>query len=257
MSKRKAKVIEVKPQTAAIYVRVSTDEQIEAQGLDVQLDMCQTYAQAYKLPIFKVYSEEGVSGAKPADKRPALSELMQAAHKGEFNTLIVPAIDRLGRDLGVFLKIWDELEAAGIKIILVKERLETDSPSGLLMRNILATFADYERAVIRERTMGGRRKRAARDGERGGTLPFGYTRHGQADVRKDKASAAIVTQIFTLRKQGLTMQAIANKLNAQGLKTQRGGNWHGSSVKIILDNEPKYRGGSMNGSPINWPVILK
>lgn len=257
MSKRKAQTIVTKPHAAAIYIRVSTTDQIDAQGLDVQLDMCQTYAQAYKLPIFKVYSDEGVSGAKPADKRPALSELMQAAHAGKFDTLIVPAIDRIARDIRVCLDIWDAIEAAGIKIIVIKEHVETGTSSGLLMRNMLITFADYERELIRERTTAGRRVRAAKDGERGGTLPFGYTRHGQADVRKEKSEAATVKQIFALRADKLTMQGIADKLNAQGIKPRKGEKWHGSSVKIILDNEPKYRGGSINGSPVNWPVILE
>lgn len=256
MSKKRMKPVVTK-QIAAIYIRVSTDDQIDAQGLDVQRDMCETYAQAYKLPILRVYSDEGVSGAKPAHKRPELSKLIEAAKNGEFNTLIAPAIDRLGRDLRVFLAVWDELEEAGIKIILVKERIETDSPSGLLMRNILATFADYERAVIKERTTSGRRARASKDGERGGTLPLGYKRHGQADVRKDKEGVAIVKQIFTLRSQGLTMQQIADKLNDQNIKTQRGKIWHGSSIRAVLLNEPKYKGGTMNGSAVTWPVILK
>jgi site-specific DNA recombinase len=244
-------------QRAAIYLRVSTDEQVEAYGLDVQLEQCRTYAQAFSIPVWNVFTDDGISGAKAVDKRPALSALLDAAKRGEFNQLIVPAIDRLARNLRLFLQIWDELEAAGIKIILVKERLETDSASGLLMRNILAVFADYERELIKERTTGGRRARAKVDGERGGSLPMGYRRvaSGQFDI--EPLAAGLVRHIFALRKDGNTFATIADKLNSQGFTTQRGKQWHGTSVREIILNEPKYRGSvNINGSEKYWPVIL-
>lgn len=252
----KAKKTEAK-QRAAVYLRVSTDEQLDGFGLDVQRASCEQYAAAYKIPIHRVYADEGVSGAKPISKRPALADLLEAAQRGEFNQIIVPAIDRLARNLKLFLQIWDTLEDSGLKIILVKERLETDTASGMLMRNILATFADYEREVIKERTTGGRRARARVDGERGGTLPLGYIRiaSGQFDI--EPIAAGLVRHIFNLRKSGLTFAAVADLLNSEGYTTQRGKQWHGSSVREIILNEPKYRGAvSMNGADKSWPRIL-
>lgn len=242
---------------AAIYTRVSTDEQVEAYGLDVQRANCEQYASAYSIPVCKVYSDEGVSGAMPMDKRPALSALIEAARRGEFNQVIVPAIDRLARDLKVFLNVWDELESIGLKIILVKERLETDSATGMLMRNIMATFADYERALISERTTGGRRARARIDGERGGSLPMGYIRTEPGKFGVDPLAAGLVRHIFTLRNAGNSYHAIAALLNAEGFTTQRAAGWAAASVRTIVLNETKYRGAAMNESPINWPIILE
>lgn len=241
---------------AAIYARVSTDEQIEGFGLDVQRANCEQYAAAYNIPVCNVYTDEGISGAKPVDKRPALSALMDAARAGEFNQVIVPAIDRLARDLKLFLNIWDDLEALGLKIILVKERLETDSATGMLMRNIMATFADYERALISERTTGGRRARAKTDGERGGSLPMGYLRTAPGKFGVDPLAAGLVRHIFSLRNAGNSYHVIAALLNAEGFTTQRGAQWAAASVRTIVLNEAKYKGASINESPVCWPVIL-
>lgn len=243
-------------QCAAIYTRVSTDEQIEGFGLDVQRAACEQYASAYSIPVCNIYADEGVSGTKPVAKRPQLSALIEAARRGEFNQVIVPAIDRLARDLKLFLNIWDDLEAIGLKIILVKERLETDSATGLLMRNIMATFADYERGLIRERTTGGRRARAKIDGERGGSLPMGYIRTAPGKFGVDHIAAGLVRHIFKMRTDGLSYHAIAALLNTEGYTTQRGAIWAAASVRTIILNESKYRGSQMNNSPINWPVIL-
>lgn len=242
---------------AAIYLRVSTDEQVEGFGLDVQKANCEQYAAAFNIPVCKVYSDEGVSGTKPIAKRPGLTALIEAAQRGEFNAVIVPAIDRVARKLKLFLDIWDVLESSGLKIIVVKERFETDSAAGMLMRNILATFADYERSVISERTTGGRRARARTDGERGGSLPLGYIRKASGMFDVDSDRAAIVRHIFDLRRLSISYSAIAALLNAEGHTTQRGHVWHASSVREIVLNEAKYRGALMNGSSVHYPVILE
>ncbi|MBA3868599.1 MAG: recombinase family protein [Anaerolineae bacterium] len=241
---------------AAIYLRVSTDEQVEGFGLEVQQANCEQYANAFGIPVCRIFMDEGVSGTKPINKRPALSALLEAAQRGEFNQVIVPAIDRVARQLKLFLDIWDVLEVTGLKIIVVKERFETDSAAGMLMRNILATFADYERAVIRDRTTGGRRKRAQKDGERGGTLPMGYKRLASGKFAVDEHGASVVRTIFSLRGDKQSYGAIAGILNAKGYITQRGKQWHASSVREIVLNEGKYNGALMNGSAVQWPAIL-
>ena len=81
-------------------------------------------------------------------------------------------------------------------------------------------------------------------------------KYAKGTIHKDVDGARVVKQIFALRAKGLTMLAIADELNAQGLVTQRGKVWHGSSVRAVLLNEQKYKGGSMNGSQVTWPVLL-
>jgi len=241
---------------AAIYLRVSTDEQVEGYGLDVQRASCEQYAAAYSIPVCNVYTDEGISGAKPVDKRPALSALMDAARAGEFNQVIVPAIDRMARDLKLFLDIWDELETIGLKIILVKERLETGTATGELMRNVMASFAGYERRLISERTTGGRRARAKVDGERGGSLPYGYIRTEPGKFGVDPLAAGVIRKVFKLHAQRLSLRAIAAQLNSEGFAPQRGKQWYAPSVRKLILNEAKYRGAPMNESPVCWPVVL-
>jgi len=110
---------------------------------------------------------------------------------------------------------------------------------------MLAAVAEFERDLIVERTTAGRNQRGKVDGDKGGKIPYGYKRSADGVV-VDTSKAEMVKQIFDLRKQGLTLRAIADKVNGVSFR----------GVKIILDNEAAYRGGARNDSPVKWPTIL-
>ena len=121
---------------------------------------------------------------------------------------------------------------------------------------MFASLAELDRDNIVQRTTEGRDARGRIDGERGGRVPMGYTRTEEGvEIVPDEAE--IVRQIFSKRGAGATLTVIADGLNKQGIKTRRGGKWHASSVRQILMNEDKYRGGFRWESEIRWPVILE
>ena len=241
----------------AIYTRVSTDEQVKGFGLQVQRDKCIKTAAAKDLEITHEYTDEGISGTLGEKHRSGLAALMAAIDAGEVKTLIVPSMDRLARSATMLLILKQKLDDADIAFISCKESIDTSTPMGIAMMQMVAVFAELDKNIVVERLQDGKRARRNKDGEQGGPLPLGYLRiDGQIAVEPDEA--AIVRQIFELRQQGLILQAIADTLNTQDIKSKQGGKkWYPSSVRQILIAEDKYRGGFRCKSPVYWPAILE
>lgn len=241
--------------TAAIYLRVSTEEQIDGFGLQAQLAACKGYALALGYEVTAIYEDAGLSGSLGVNDRPALKALIRDCDSGKFGAIFVAAIDRLSRKASLLLSIWDSIEEKGVAIVSIKERIDTSTPSGRFMRTMFAGVAELERETIKERTTAGRNERAKKDGEKGGRLPLGYTRvNGIIEI--DIPNAWIVDLIFELRNNGATLTAIATALNEKGAPTSRNGRWYASNVREVLLNEEKYRGGKRGDSEVNWPVLL-
>ena len=136
-----------------------------------------------------------------------------------------------------------------------KESLDTSTPQGSFVLTIFAGLAQLERDTIVERTTAGRNARGRVDGERGGRVPLGYTRTDDGP-KVDADTAELVRRIFTLRKAGATLTAIADALNADGIPTARNGQWHASSVRVVLGNADAYTGGTRGASDARWPRII-
>jgi len=134
---------------AAIYARVSTADQ----NPDLQLDELERYADARGLSVVARFVDHGVSGAKSS--RPELDALMAAAQLRKFDALLVWKLDRLGRSLHHLLTVAGEFEALGVDLIVLDDGIDTTTPAGKLFFQIRGAFAEYERALIRERTIAG------------------------------------------------------------------------------------------------------
>lgn len=242
---------------ALIYLRVSTDEQAtDGYGLDAQRLQCTAYAQAFGLQVVDTFIDDGISGTKDASGRPALARAIELAKSGGFDILITASLDRIARNALLLLSLWDSFEALGISIVCVKERIDTSTAVGRLMRTVIAAIAEFERDTIVARTTAGRNERGKIDGEKGGRVPLGYRRIPGDGVEVDDEAARLVRNIFALRRMGYKMQPIADALNNMGVTTPRGHKWHSSSVKVVLDNEAIYRGARRGDSSVHWQPIL-
>lgn len=241
---------------AALYLRVSTAHQANARyGLDVQRESGMAYAAANGLTVTAVYEDRGRSGTKDETKRPGLAALLAAIEAGEIDSVIVMALDRIGRNAGLVLNIVERIIAAGVVLISVKENINTAALIDEFVLMLHAGLAQLERDNIVERTTAGRDLRGKLDGEKGGRIHFGYVRSGDT-VEIDDPSANIVRDIFALRHMGLTLRAIAANLTERGISPPKGTAWYASSVKSILSNETAYRGGNRGESHVAWPCIL-
>lgn len=240
---------------AIIYTRVSTEEQAtDGYGLEVQIELARNYARLYEYEVIAEYSDPGISGTKDVDERPGLMATLEAARAKSFDVLILPSLDRLARRGALGLKLYDEFESVGVAIAAVKERLDTTTPTGRLMRTFFLGLAEFERDLIVERTTAGRNARGRRDGDRGGRMPMGYIRANGISV--DHERATMVKAIFALYDKGMSMQAIARYLNNIDYPTPRGKRWHASSVREIIIRRLVYQGSNRGESPVTWPKIL-
>ena len=248
----------------AIYLRVSTEEQTKGYGLEAQRSQCRAMATVKGWQVVQEFADEGISGAKDEVKRPGLKGLIDSAESGEIQAVIIAALDRLGRDTRLILRLVDELNQHSCQIVSCKESIDTTTPTGQFILTVFAGLAQMERDTIAQRLTGGRREREKKDGERGGWLPFGYERTYRLiederifdGVIIHEAQARTVRSIFSLRHAGETLRGIAEHLNANSITTQRGGKWYASSVRVVLENKAIYQGGLRGTSQVAWPAIL-
>ena len=148
---------------AVLYLRVSTVEQTTA-NQDREL---RAIASRMGCDVTKVYRDHGISGAKGRDKRPAFDQLCKAAARREFDLVMAWSVDRLGRSLQDLVAFLGELHALGVDLFLHQQGLDTTTPGGKAMFQMMGVFAEYERAIIQERVRAGLR-RARAEGTRSG-----------------------------------------------------------------------------------------
>ena len=139
---------------AVLYLRVSTLDQTVA---NQERDLRQV-AEHAGWEIVHVYKDHGISGAKGKDERPAFNALHKAAARREFDVVMAWSVDRLGRSLQDLVGILSELHAAGVDLFLHQQGLDTTTPAGKAMFQMLGVFAEFERSIIQERVRAGLRR---------------------------------------------------------------------------------------------------
>lgn len=136
---------------AALYLRVSTDEQTTE---NQQRELAQAAARA-GWEITAVYRDEGISGAKGRDKRPGLDAMLKDATRRKFDVVMAWSVDRLGRSLQDLVGLLTELHGSNIDLFLHQQAIDTTTPAGRAMFQMMGVFAEFERAMIRDRVKAG------------------------------------------------------------------------------------------------------
>jgi DNA invertase Pin-like site-specific DNA recombinase len=139
---------------AAMYLRVSTLDQTTAN----QERELREVAERAGWQIVKVYKDHGISGAKDRDGRPAFDALCKAATAREFDVVMAWSVDRLGRSLKDLIAFLGELHATGVDLFLRQQGLDTSTPAGKAMFQMMGVFAEFERSMIQERVRAGLRR---------------------------------------------------------------------------------------------------
>ena len=138
---------------AAIYLRVSTDEQARTGlGLDAQEERGRAYLVTKGWSLEGVYRDEGVSGATDLPKRPEASRLLEGVRAGRVDAVVVAKLDRLGRRTSGVLETVEYLGARGVDFVSVEEGFDTSTSAGRFVMRILASVAELERDVTIDRT---------------------------------------------------------------------------------------------------------
>jgi DNA invertase Pin-like site-specific DNA recombinase len=187
---------------AAIYARVSTRN--GHQNPETQLLALRQVAERAGWQVVEEYVDYGISGAKGRHQRPAFDRLLKDAIRRKFDIIMAWSVDRLGRSLQDLVAFLGEVHAQGIDLYLDRQGVDTSTPSGKALFQMMGVFAEFERAMIRERVCAGLDKARAR-GKRLG---------------RPQVAPAVEDAIRAAREAGKGQLAIARNLRV-GVSTVR------------------------------------
>src|ERR1700733_13020706 len=227
----------------AIYARVSSEQQREANTISSQTASLIEFAQEHDLEVPKqwVFEDDGYSGATL--ERPGLERIRDLAAEGQIQVVLVYAPDRLSRKYAYQILLIEELARNGVETIFIKAPQGSSAEDQLLVQ-FQGMIAEYERAQILERYRRGKRHRA-QSGEVSvmSGAPYGYryirkTEDAPASYRVIEAEARVVQRIYKMYTvEGLSIGAITRRLNEQRIPTRkRSARWERSTVWAALRN---------------------
>ncbi len=221
---------------AAIYCRVSSDDQVKGYSLITQEQECSARAKDIGATEIDAYIERGVSG--DALDRPALNEMRSALRSGAIDLVVMYDPDRMARKLAIQLLLTDEILKHGAKLEFVRFDWQ-DTSDGRLFYALRGAIAEYEREKIIERTSRGRKAKLAQGGVVNGPKTYGYVFHPETDnMRIDPETAPVVRQMFGWARDGITIRAICGRLAEMHIQPPKNGTkWWPGSVSRILRNE--------------------
>jgi len=225
------------------YIRVSTEEQASGgHSLESQRARVKAYSDLYGHEVVEVVEDAGYS-AKSMD-RPGMQRVLDAVRAREVEGVVVTRLDRLTRrmgDLVDYVRLCEEksngrgrARSKAVALMAVEEKLDTSTPSGMMLIHLLGTLAEWERGMIGQRvreTMSSMSRR----GLRTGAIPHGYrlAPDGKA-LEPDPAEQAAAQLARDLRAGGASLRAIGRALEESGHANKAGGRWAPTSVKYLL-----------------------
>ena len=208
----------------AIYCRVSVDEDArpDLNFITTQESACRSYIEAQRergWVVAGVYNDSGFSG-RDLD-RPEMQRLLRDIRSGRVDIVVSYKLDRVSRSLKDFYSFWEILDSAGIMYVSATQSIDTSSPAGSLMLNVLMSFAQYERELTVERTAARMLARARAGRWNGGYVPYGYDYDPHAQVlTPNTKEAPVVRAIFEWAVESDSLGLICKRLKEQGHRTR-------------------------------------
>ena len=197
-----------KVRRGAIYARVSTG----CQTVENQLRELRDVAERHGWTVLAEFKDAGISGAKGRDQRPGLNRLMQAVARREIDVVAAWSVDRLGRSLQDLIGLLGEIHAKGVDLYLHQQGLDTSTPAGKALFQMMGVFAEFERAMIHERVRAGL-ERAKAQGKKLG--------------RRRNENPKLAAEVRRLRAKGLGIGKVARTLRVGASYVQRIETEHG------------------------------
>jgi len=251
--------------TAALYIRVSTLQQVDRDSLNTQEERLKRYCEYHDFNNYKVYREEGVS-AKDTN-RPKLEELKRDINTNVIDHVIVTKLDRITRSIRDLFKLTDYFEEKNVNFITTDQDINTKTSTGRFTLYLFGLLAQLERETTSERVSTDMRHRASSGKWNGGLIPHGYCTQGSLvkDFKNDGLSnheallkatqicpiskklyinhqeAKNIKLIFKTFLKENSIRKTTQILNNSGIKTRNDKFWATSSIHRILSN-PTYEG---------------
>jgi DNA invertase Pin-like site-specific DNA recombinase len=199
------------------YVRVSTEEQ-GMSGAGLQAQRAAIIGECGRRGWELIEIAEDVGSGKNL-KRPGIRAALDTLARGDASALVVAKLDRLSRSMLDFAGLMATAQKQSWALVALDVQVDTTSPSGEAMAHMLATFSQFERRLISERTKQALAQKRA-SGVRLGAPP--------------EINASTASRITQERAAGSTLREIAERLNNDGIPTARGGRWHASTLQRVL-----------------------
>jgi DNA invertase Pin-like site-specific DNA recombinase len=221
-----------------IYVRVSSEEQVEGYSLSAQERFCREFAEKRHWDVVKVYSDPGHSGKN--DRRPDFQNMITDAARHKFKAILFHKLDRFSRNIENTMKYIKDLNGYDVTLASVTEEFDFTTAQGRLFFRLMSLFAQWYLENLSSEVVKGKMEMARR-GVHNGRLPFGYIKKKDGKVVVVKSEANIIRKAFELYATGeYTDQTIAEFLNKNEYKTRRGRNWSKDTITDFLKNEFYY-----------------
>lgn len=218
---------------AGIYVRISRDRNTEV-STEVQEKECRDLCDRRGWEVVEVYTDAGRSAFKRDTPRPAFDRLLADVEAGLVDRVVAFKVDRIARNVADFIGFVDSVETVGATVSLSSQDFDTSTASGRLLRTILASFAEFESELKRER-IGGSMAHKAEAGKAhpGGTRLYGYS------ASRDEIVTDEAREIRKAAKRllgGWSLAEIARDMNERGVTTTKGGDWRPWVLGRLLRN---------------------
>ncbi len=196
-----------KVKKVAIYARVST---ANGQTPENQIRELRAVAARHGWQVTAEYVDQGISGAKGRDQRPEFDNLCRAIARKEFELVMAWSVDRLGRSLQDLVSFLSELQAKDVDLYLDRQGIDTTTPVGKAMFQMMGVFAEFERAIIRERIMAGLSR-----------AKEGGTKSGRPIGRPKTVTPEMEEAIRSARTDGNSLRKIAEQVGTSLRSVQR------------------------------------
>jgi DNA invertase Pin-like site-specific DNA recombinase len=198
---------------AALYLRVST---LNGQSTDNQRLELERVAERHGWQTVEVFEDAGISGARSRENRPAFDRMLRRAVRRDFDVILAWSVDRLGRSLQDLVAFLSEIHAKGVELYLHQQGIDTTTPSGKAMFQMMGVFAEFERAMMRERVLAGL-KRARAKGKKLGRPMISPAK--ERAIREDLAAGLGFRRIMARHHVGTSViQRIKAELKAEAAR---------------------------------------
>ena len=233
---------------AVVYARYSSDQQRDA-SIEDQIEVCRRYAERQGWTIVKVYADHAQSGASRF--RSEFQQMQVDAEAGQFDLILVEALDRLSRKLADVSDLHDRLTFLGVGVHTVSTGEVTAMHVGML-----GTMAQMYLKDLAEKTKRGQLGRALKGRIPGGRA-YGYDvlaagAEGAGERRINPSEAAVIRRIFELFATGVSPRKIAKQLNAEGVPGPGGHDWRDTTIRGQLDRGTGILNNSLYAGRLEW-----
>ena len=205
------------------YCRVSSVEQVENTSIQFQKDQIEAYCKLKRLKLVALCSDPAVSGSVPLAERPQGSRLIEILDRGEAEAVVMTKLDRGFRSASNCLVTIEDWECKNISLHVTDlsgNAIDTSSSTGKFMLIVLSGAAEMERLAIKERCHRGREVRR-QQGKRIGEVPYGWDIDDTNTLVINTTEEETLNLILELRRQGLSVRGIAQRLNELEIPTKK------------------------------------